>query len=134
MQKLIGYRVSNAVTVKVRDLDRLGEIIDDAASAGGDDIRINGISFTIDDTKTLEDEARELAVLDATRKADQIALTTGTSRGRIIYITDNSSHNAGSNFSRMEMSMLSDYASTPISSGELTITVTVNALFAIVYE
>ena len=50
------------------------------------------------------------------------------------YITDNSSHNAGSNFSRMEMSMLSDYASTPISSGELTITVTVNALFAIVYE
>ena len=134
VQKLIGYRVSNAVTVKVRDLDRLGEIIDDAASAGGDDIRINGISFTIDDTKTLEDEARELAVLDATRKADQIALTTGTSRGRIIYITDNSSHNAGSNFSRMEMSMLSDYASTPISSGELTITVTVNALFAIVYE
>ena len=134
VQKLIGYRVSNAVTVKVRDLDRLGEIIDDAASAGGNDIRINGISFTIDDTKTLEDEARELAVLDATRKADQITLTTGTSRGRIIYITDNSSHNAGSNFSRMEMSMLSDYASTPISSGELTITVTVNALFAIVYE
>ena len=134
VQKLIGYRVSNAVTVKVRDLDRLGEIIDDAASAGGDDIRINGISFTMDDTKTLEDEARELAVLDATRKADQIALTTGTSRGRIIYITDNSSHNAGSNFSRMEMSMLSDYASTPISSGELTITVTVNALFSIVYE
>ncbi|MBH75062.1 MAG: SIMPL domain-containing protein [Dehalococcoidia bacterium] len=134
MQKLIGYRVSNTVKVKVRDLDRLGEIIDDAASAGGDDIRINGISFTIDDTKALEDEARELAILDATRKADQIALITGTSRGRIIDIIDNSSNNSSSNFSRMEMGMLADYASTPISSGELTITVTVSAIFSIIYE
>ena len=134
VQKLIGYRVSNTVKVKVRDLDRLGETIDDAASAGGDHIRINGISFTIDDTKALEDIARELAVLDATRKADQIAGITGTYRGRIIDIIDHSSNNSSSNFSRMEMGMLADYASTPISSGELTVTVTVNAVFSIIYE
>ena len=55
-------------------------------------------------------------------------------RGRIIDIIDHSSNNSSSNFSRMEMGMLADYASTPISSGELTVTVTVNAVFSIVYE
>ena len=134
VQKLIGYRVANAVKVKVRNLDRLGDIIDDAASSGGDDIRINGISFTIEDTKVLEDLARELAVADAINKAEEIARLTGTSLGRIVDIVDNPSNNPSSNFSRMEMGMLADYASTPISSGELTMTVSVNAVFSIVYD
>ena len=134
VQKLIGYRVANAVIVKVRNLDRLGDIIDDAASSGGDDIRINGISFTIDDTKVLEDLARKLAVADAINKAEEIARLTGTSLGRIVDIVDNPSNNPSSNFSRMEMGMLADYASTPISSGELTMTVSVNAVFSIVYD
>ena len=134
VQKLIGYRVANAVKVKVRNLDRLGDIIDDAASSGGDDIRINGISFTIEDTKVLEDLARKLAVADAINKAEEIARLTGTSLGRIVDIVDNPSNNPSSNFSRMEMGMLADYASTPISSGELTMTVSVNAVFSIVYD
>ena len=48
-QVLTGYFVNNVVKVRIRELEKAGEVIDRTASAGGDSIRINGISFTVDD-------------------------------------------------------------------------------------
>ena len=50
-QVLVGYVVNNSASVKIRDLDSVGRVIDEVADAGGDVTRINGISFTVDDTK-----------------------------------------------------------------------------------
>ena len=52
-QVLVGYTVSNLATIKVRNVDAVGTVIDDAAEAGGDATRIHGISFTVEDPKLL---------------------------------------------------------------------------------
>ena len=54
---LVGYRVSNTASIKIRDLDDVGPIIDDVAAAGGDATRINGISFTSGRHQALHDAA-----------------------------------------------------------------------------
>ena len=79
-QVLVGYRVNNSSAVKIRDLDAVGAIIDEVATAGGDAIRINGISFTVEDPDPYSAQLREQAVADALAKAQHFAQLTGTCR------------------------------------------------------
>ena len=58
---ILGYDVNNQLTVKVRDLGAVGEVIDEATEAGGDLIRFQGVSFSIEDTEALQGEARAAA-------------------------------------------------------------------------
>ncbi|MFV1996027.1 MAG: SIMPL domain-containing protein, partial [Verrucomicrobiales bacterium] len=64
---VIGYRVSNNVRVKARDLDRLGELLDVLVGAGSN--QISGVSFAIDDPESLMAEAREAAIDNARERA-----------------------------------------------------------------
>lgn len=85
---LLGYRVTNTLTVKVRQVDDVGGIIDAVAGAGGDFIRINSISFTVDDPKAYREEAREKAMADAEAKASQLAKLGNVKLGRPVYINE----------------------------------------------
>jgi uncharacterized protein YggE len=85
---LIGYRVVNTVTVKVREVDDAGGIIDAVTAAGGDFIRINSISFTVDDPNAYKDEAREKAMADAEAKASQLAKLGNVNLGSPTYINE----------------------------------------------
>jgi len=85
---LLGYRVTNMVTTKIRKVDDTGVIIDAVAKVGGDYIRINNISFTVDDPSTYRKEAREKAVADAEANAKQLADLAGVGLGRPIYISE----------------------------------------------
>lgn len=89
-RELRGFRVSNQVSASLRDVGAAGALIDAAAQEGGDDVLINVISFTIDDSQALLDEARELAAADARRKAEQIARHTGVDLGDVIAISESS--------------------------------------------
>ncbi|SVA52885.1 uncharacterized protein METZ01_LOCUS105739 [marine metagenome] len=132
-QKITGYRVSNSISVQTSDLERVGEIIDDAALAVGDAIRINGINFTIENTESLEKRAMAMAVSNVIDKADRISELANVKRGALIYITNQNVGSATNNMlERSSMSVFSDYASTPINVGQLTIEVTVDALFGII--
>ena len=62
---LVGYVVSNTVTVKIRDLASVGVVIDDVATAGGDATRIDDVRFTVDDQSVYAEELRSKAVADA---------------------------------------------------------------------
>ena len=81
-QVLVGYNVRNTVTVNVRDLEGLPELVDDVVTAGGDNIRIDSVSFTVEDPDARLDELRELAVADATAKAAHMAELGGRNAGR----------------------------------------------------
>ena len=81
-ETITGYRVSNNVTAKIREIDRTGEIIDKVVSAGGDLIRINGITLTLDDPTELQAQLRDLALADAKTKAEQIARLSGAQLGK----------------------------------------------------
>jgi uncharacterized protein YggE len=127
---VLGYRVSNTVTVKVRALDRMGAVIDAVVEAGGDLTRINSISFTVEDTTAYEKEARDKAMADARAKAQQLADLGDVDLGKPTYINENNYYNpAPIYYETRDASGIS--SQTPISVGEMDITVTVQVTYAI---
>ncbi|MBM3946265.1 MAG: DUF541 domain-containing protein [SAR202 cluster bacterium] len=129
---LIGYVVTNQVSVKVRALDRVGRTIDDVVRAGGDLTRISGINFTVDDPAPLRRQARDKAVADALAKAEQIARAAGVSLGRAYYLNESSfTAPAPQAVAGRMMAAEAFAAPTPISGGELEIMVSVQAAFTI---
>ena len=134
-QILVGYRVSNTAAIKIRDLDAVGEIIDEVATAGGDSTRINGISFNVEDTSPLMAELRAKAVGDAMDKAEDFARLSGVGLGRLIFISESS---AGGpvvrDFGAPRVAFAESAFGAPPTSiigGELELTLNVQAVFAI---
>ena len=131
--EIVGYRVTNTVTVKIRDIEETGAIIDDVAAAGGDLIRINSISFTIDDPVPYQKEAREKALADAKEKAQQIADSAELELGEPTYIAENSSYypyTVDLGFA-ITAPVAMDESGASISPGETTITVIMQVAYSI---
>lgn len=132
-QVLTGYRVSNSANVKLRDLDSVGDVIDAVVTAGGDDVRIDNIRFTVEDTKPLMARLRETAVRDAMSKARHLATLSGVNLGRLIYISEGSGAPSVSGFAESRTFALAAaaYDAPAIEGGELDISFSVQARFAI---
>ena len=88
---VVGYRVTNDVIAKIRDLEKAGDVIDAVVAAGGDYTRIDDLNFSVDDPTAYYDEAREQAMADAKSKAEKIAGLAGLNLGDATYITESSS-------------------------------------------
>src|SRR4030042_6487793 len=88
---ITGYRVTNIVVAKIRQVDKAGTIIDDVAEAGGDLTRIDRQGFTIDDPTSYYNEARSKAVADAIAKAKQMADLADIKLGKLLYISEGTS-------------------------------------------
>ncbi|TIP32217.1 MAG: DUF541 domain-containing protein, partial [Mesorhizobium sp.] len=84
--ELVAYQVTNTLSVRVRDVDKTGEILDKAVSLGVN--QGGGIAFTNDDPKATITEARKKAVADAMAKAKTLAEAAGVSLGKVLEITD----------------------------------------------
>ena len=84
--RIVGYQVSNQATARVRDLDRLGGILDALVSAGANSV--NGPAFDLADPKQLLGEARDAAVADALAKARRYAAAAGVELGEILSIEE----------------------------------------------
>lgn len=74
-QELKGYRVSNRVTVKIRDLSKVSAVLGLAGKYGATEV--GGLDFTIDDPENLKVAARDKALADAKAKADKLAASLG---------------------------------------------------------
>jgi uncharacterized protein YggE len=130
-RKFTGYSVTNLVQVTVRDLDIVGDVIDAAADNGSNSI--NGISFGLSDTKReeLKSNAYIAALTDAKDKADLIAETLGLTISGVQSVTE-SSYTPVRVYDYVEVSMdgaEKSYAPTPITSGELSVTVNVYIVY-----
>jgi hypothetical protein len=124
--RIDGYEVSNQLAVTVRDLDRLGPVLDQAVRVGSN--QILGVEFSLDDPEPRRDEARRLAVADAVRKAQVYAEAAGIELGPIRAMAEQT--RAGPPqpvYRRMEMAD----ASVPIAEGEQAITVEVTVVWDI---
>ena len=130
-QVLTGYTVSNLARIKVRNVDGVGAIIDDAAEAGGDAIRIHSIDFTIEDPEPYMERLREEAVADARAKADHLAALSGVQVGDLVYIGEAGAAPPPGPVFRESAMMMADSASTSISGGELELHLSVQALYSI---
>ena len=128
---LIGYRVTNTVTVKVRNIENTGTIIDAAATAGGDYTRINSIGFTVDEPTDYYEEVREKAMADAGAKAKQLAELAGVDLGKPTYINEGGVYfPVPRDFYKGEAAA-APAPTTPISPGETEIRLTVQVVYSI---
>jgi len=130
---VIGYRVTNMVTAKIREIDKAGPIIDAVAAAGGDFTRINNISFSVDDPTAYYEEARQKAVADARAKAEQLAELAGVNLGKPTYISEGAQAPIyPRDLYYGEAGVPAPAPPTPISPGEIELTLTVQVAYAIV--
>ncbi len=131
-EQIVGYRVTNIVTVKVRDIENTGAIIDAVAVAGGDFTRVDSIAFTVDDPTPYYEEARAQAVEYAKAKAEQLADLGGVELGNPTYISE-STYYPTPNYYRGDMAFSEGMPAveTSISPGELEISANVQMAFAI---
>ena len=134
--RLIGYSVSNQATVKIRNLEGVGTIIDQVTEAAGNLVRINGINFNIEDPQPLRDEARADAVADMKRKATMLAELSGVKLGRLVYLNEGAAYSPPQPlYGRAEAAFaMADSYETSISPGELDISATVQGVFLIAEE
>lgn len=133
-QIVTGYRVNNSASIKIRDLSKVGIIIDDVATAAGNATRINGISFTREDPKPFLTGLREAAVNDALAKANHFATLTGVQVGPLMYIAEiGRGSPVARDFGDMEIASARAMAApqTSISGGELELKLNIQAVFSI---
>ena len=119
-----GYRASNRVTIRVRDVAKVANVIDTLVGAGANDI--GGINFMVSHASKLLDDARTQAVADARRKAEIYAKAAGVTLGAPLNISE-----AGSPGPVFRAKMTAEMAAAPVAQGEETLSVTVNVSWAI---
>ena len=126
---ITGYEVSNNLTVLVRNLESVDDVIDGAVDAGGDNIRFNGLNFSLDDTSELQSEARASAVLNLEEKAAELAGLAGVQLGDLVYLSESGGAPPPvfkAEFAVAQSAFAADRGvSTPISPGEISVSVTV---------
>lgn len=128
-QELRGFFVSNIATVKIRNIDDTGVLIDSAVQAGGDLARVDGLRFTIDDPSALQDQARKLAMAEAKQKAETLATAAGVSLGSPLSISESGGSFPIAFAEGGALAIADEAARTPITVGELEIQVRVQVVY-----
>ena len=128
-QILTGYQVSNSVSVKLRDLDAVGETLDTLAKAGANSI--SGPRFTLEDNAEVKAEARSAAYARGLAMARDYARLAGYGSVRLLEVTENV---ATSSRGPQEAVMLTsarsaDAVSTPIAAGEVGTSVSIHVKY-----
>jgi uncharacterized protein YggE len=122
---IVGYRASNHVTVRLRDVTKVANVIDTMVAAGANDI--GGINFSVSNASKLLDDAREQAVADARRKAEIYARAAGVTLGVPLSISEEGAPGPMP-YRKMAVGMAE---SAPVAPGEETLRVTVSVSWAI---
>ncbi len=128
---ITGYQVVNTMTVKVRQVDAISKVVDDAIDAGGNATRLQSIWFGIENDKDLIVQAREAAVKDARAKAEQLAAAAGTKVGALQQMSEGTPMGDLVSARSADMAYSQALASTPIQPGTSKVSITVNARWLI---
>ena len=126
--KITGYQASNTVSLKVRDITRLGKVLDSLAAQGAN--QINGPSFEIDQPEPVYDEARMAALKKAQARAETYAKSLGLRVRRIVSISEGSSGGFRPPMPMMAMARAGKAEmDTAVAPGETTLSVSLDVVF-----
>ena len=128
---IIGYRVSNQLQVTVRNIDSTSEVLDAAVAAGGNAVRVGGISFTVDQPEQFLSQAREEAVKNARARAEVLAKAAGVTLGAPRSVSESTSGDV-SPVPRASAAPATLGAPTPVNPGEQSLSLTVSVVYDIV--
>ena len=125
------YVVDNTVNVTVRQLDKLGDLLDATVKAGANSV--NSIQFDVFDKSKALKQARDLAMKDAQTQAQELAATAGITLGPVQTISFYNSVPTPTTqtFGKGGGAVAEAAAPVPIQTGQMTLTVTVNAAYEI---
>lgn len=126
--KVVGYDVNNMVTITIRKIEDLGELLDVAVSTGSN--TINGISFSISKPDAMLTDARKSAVQDARSKAETYAAAGGFKLGKIVTISEGTSYQPPVAYTaKAERAQAAD--AVPIAQGEQALSVDISITYEI---
>ncbi|MDQ3494825.1 MAG: SIMPL domain-containing protein [Pseudomonadota bacterium] len=122
---ITGYQASNTVSIKVRDVGKLGQVLDALVASGAN--QVHGPSFEIDQPEAVYDEARRAALDKAQRRAEMYAKSLGMRVRRIVSISE------GGGFMRpmpmMKAMAMDSQESSPVSPGQTTLSASLDVVF-----
>jgi hypothetical protein len=127
--KIVGYTVTNQVSVKVLEVSRLGKILDAVVEAGGN--RIQGVGFSLAEPKPHLDQARRKAMTDARQRAELYAGAAGVKVGAPLVISEQSVSVPRPMMLGAELRAVPSAGEVPVSRGEQTLTATITVTYAI---
>jgi uncharacterized protein len=119
-----GYRVANQVRLTVRDVRKLGDLLDQAITLGAN--QINRIGFDVANAETIKDEARKQAMANARRRAELYATAAGVKLGPVMRISE-SVHEMSAEFAPRAMAK----SSVPVEAGTRVLEVEVHVTYAL---
>jgi uncharacterized protein YggE len=130
--KIVGYAISQSVSVKIRNLEKIGDVLAKAGPLGAN--QVGGVSFTIDEPSELKQQAREKALSDAKKKAEALASQLDVGLGHVVSFSESS---GGGNIP-MYRTMATDAVMAPaaapapdIQAGSLDVVSNVSVTFEI---
>ena len=125
-RKTVGFQAGNAVTVRIRDLEASGDVLDSVLEIGVNNF--NGLTFGLQDTASALAKARARAVVDAQVRARQLAEAAGISLGSVLRMTESSNRGRPQ---VMEMAQSRSSMGNAIAGGELDVVAQVTMVFGI---
>lgn len=126
--RIVGYSAVNLITLRVRDLTKIGDLLDKVTGAGVN--RIDSISFIVSNEDKLLDETRQKAVADAKDKADLYARAGGFSLGKIMNLMEERGPASGPRPMAMAYARAAS-APVPVEGGEMTLSVRVDITWSL---
>ncbi len=124
--EIAGYRVTNQLRVRVRNLPDLGQVLDALVNAGSN--QISGISFSIDDLTGVMNQARNRAVADARSRAELYAHAAGAKVGKVISISEQPLQIPRPQIMGRAMAVEAA-GSVPVATGEQEVRATISIVF-----
>ena len=125
--QITGYEASTTVVAQIHDIAKVGPSIDAAAKQVGDDVRLDGVSFSFSDSGSLMSAARTDAVKHARAQAEDLAKAAGVELGDILSISEGSTASPVPDF----RAGAADTASVPVQPGSQSVSVSVTMVFAV---
>src|SRR5579885_2474362 len=119
--RLLGFQVTNQLTVKIHDIEKVPAVLDRAIAAGANEM--SGIEFVVSEQSKLLDQARDEAIADARRKAELYAKAAGAKLGRVVSISEEGAPAPPHPVATMRA------AAVPAAPGEQTLRATVSVSY-----
>jgi uncharacterized protein YggE len=126
--RFLGYEASNQLSVKVRDVKKVGALLDTLVQAGA--TNINGPSFSIEDQSPLQAQARATALKTAKAQADFYAQAAGYRSARLVSISESSS-GGNAPMPMMAARFKADAAPTPVEPGQVSASISLTVQYAL---
>lgn len=127
----VTYHASLTVAAKLRDLARAGQLLDQAVAQTGDALTISGLYWTVDDLTPYERRAREAAMADAQRRAQQLAAAAGVRLGPPLNVRETVGHPPVPYPLERALAASPEAQTVPLEGGSLRVTVGVEVVYSI---